>query len=306
MKISVIVPIYNKENYLDACFSGIMQQDFDSFEVIAVDDGSEDESGAACDQWAAKDQRIRVFHTQNGGVTAARRYGVQQAKGDCILFVDADDALLPHAMMRLYTDMQQSGADEVIGAYTTQYGVLHDSGYRGFMDVLPLVHQLLAVKNNFCVLWGILFRRELLQGCMDIPREIIEREDILMQIKCMMKHPRIYFSSDCVYLYNEGLPNDRVVGLDKIKLYDTELKRTLQPYWCELRTDFILHQIKTYEAFINNRQFHVYREYYHLLKSEITSAIPLLDRIVYALPPRLAYFPIHWYKWWMSRIIPNS
>lgn len=301
MKISVIIPVYNKETYLDACFEGILQQDFDSFEVIAVNDGSRDSSGDICDRWAVKDSRIRVFHTVNGGVTAARRYGLSQAQGDYILFVDADDALLPHAMQRLYQDMQESGADEVIGTYVNQYGVVHDSGYRGFVDMLPLMHQLLATKNNFCVLWAILFKRELLTGCLDIPREIIEREDILMQIKCMMKRPRIFFSSACVYLYNEGLPNNRVVGLDVIKLYEQQLKIAIQPYWAELRTDFVLHQLKTYEALINIRQFHVYRDYYYQLKPELTSAIPLLDRIVFSLPPRIAYYPIHWYKWWKSR-----
>jgi glycosyltransferase involved in cell wall biosynthesis len=300
MNISVIIPVYNKESYLDACFEGILQQDFHSFEVIAVDDGSQDNSGAVCDRWAAKDSRIRVFHTPNGGVTAARRYGLSQSEGDYVMFVDADDALLPHAMQRLYQDMQESGADEVIGSYITQHGIVHDSGYRGFVDVLPLVQQLLATKNNFCVLWGILFKRELLQGCLDTPREIIEREDILMQIKCMMKRPRIFFSFACVYLYNEGLPNNRVVGLDVIRLYDGQLKNAIQPYWAELRTDFVLHQIKTYEALINIRQFHVYRDYYYQLKSELTSAIPLLDRIVFSLPPRIAYYPIHWYKRWNS------
>ena len=76
MEISIIIPVYNKEAYVEQCLRQLMKQDFSSFEVIAVDDGSTDASGSICDRIASEDQRIRVIHTQNGGVTAARRKGL--------------------------------------------------------------------------------------------------------------------------------------------------------------------------------------------------------------------------------------
>ena len=87
MKISVVIPVYNKADYIDGCLECLLQQDLDSFEVICVCDGSTDNSGDICDQWAAKDQRIRVIHKDNVGVTAARRRGVEEAQGEYVMFV---------------------------------------------------------------------------------------------------------------------------------------------------------------------------------------------------------------------------
>ena len=87
MEISVIIPVYNKEAYVERCFRQLMAQDFDSFEVVAVDDGSTDRSGEICDKMAQQDQRIRIIHTENGGVTAARRRGMEESQGKYIMFV---------------------------------------------------------------------------------------------------------------------------------------------------------------------------------------------------------------------------
>lgn len=89
--ISVIVPVYKAERYLDACVESILGQTYRNLEVILVDDGSPDRSGALCDQWAEKDPRIRVIHRENGGAAAARNTGIDVARGDYIGFVDSDD-----------------------------------------------------------------------------------------------------------------------------------------------------------------------------------------------------------------------
>ena len=89
--ISVIVPIYNAEKYLDRCFSTILSQTFTDFELILVDDGSTDGSGEICDRLAQSDARVRVIHKPNGGVSSARNVGIDMAKGEYITFCDADD-----------------------------------------------------------------------------------------------------------------------------------------------------------------------------------------------------------------------
>lgn len=89
--ISIIVPVYNVEKYLAKCIESILRQSYSNFELILVDDGSKDKSGSICDEYAKRDNRIKVYHKQNGGVSSARNYGIDMATGDWICFVDSDD-----------------------------------------------------------------------------------------------------------------------------------------------------------------------------------------------------------------------
>lgn len=88
--ISVIVPVYNAEEYIDRCVSSILCNEENDFEILLIDDGSTDGSGKKCDDWSLKDARIRVFHKSNGGVSSARNLGLDNARGRWIAFVDAD------------------------------------------------------------------------------------------------------------------------------------------------------------------------------------------------------------------------
>lgn len=90
-QISVIIPVYNAEKTLNRCLNSIIAQDFKDFEVLLVDDGSTDDSGKICDEYAAKDDRFKVFHKKNGGASSARNIGLDNAKGEYITFCDADD-----------------------------------------------------------------------------------------------------------------------------------------------------------------------------------------------------------------------
>ncbi len=306
MEISVIIPVYNKAGYLQRCMDSILTQDFDDFEVVAVDDGSTDGSAAMLDRLAHGDSRLRVVHQPNGGVTAARRHGLQQAQGRYIMFADADDMLMPGAMRALHSAMLQTGADEVVGTFTNQYHTHCDSGRRGWHDSDGLAQALLGIKATFCVLWGILFSRQLLEGCLDAPREIVEREDSLMQIKCLMKQPRVWFVADEVYWHEEDVPNQRVEDLGMIRIYDAELQRTLQPRWQTMEPWFRLNQIKVYENFLYKRQFHVLADYYRPLRRMVDSRVPLIHRLILALPPRLAYWPVRWFKERMRRQVTGD
>jgi len=89
--LSIIVPIYNVEQYVDKCIQSILNQTYQNLEIILVDDGATDCSGSIADSYAAKDKRIKVFHKENGGLSDARNYGLDHVTGDYILFVDSDD-----------------------------------------------------------------------------------------------------------------------------------------------------------------------------------------------------------------------
>ena len=101
MLVSVITPVYNTEKYLDECIGSILSQSMTDFELLLIDDGSTDGSGAICDRYAEKDKRIRVFHIPNGGVSAARNLGLDNARGEFVVFVDSDDRVTPDHLQQL-------------------------------------------------------------------------------------------------------------------------------------------------------------------------------------------------------------
>ena len=115
-RISIIIPVYNAEDYLARCLDSIFEQSFASYEVILVDDGSTDSSPLICERYSSTDPRFRTVHKQNGGVGSARNAGMNLAKGEYLMFVDADDALLPDALEMVMENV--SGEDLVVGSYT--------------------------------------------------------------------------------------------------------------------------------------------------------------------------------------------
>lgn len=112
--ISVIVPVYKVEKYLDRCVESIVVQTYRHLEIILVDDGSPDKCGQMCDDWKKKDSRIRVVHKQNGGLSDARNAGIGASNGEYVVFVDSDDFIAPDMIERLYEAARNEGAPMAI------------------------------------------------------------------------------------------------------------------------------------------------------------------------------------------------
>lgn len=108
-KISLIVPIYNVENYLPSCIDSILNQTYEDIEIILVDDGSPDNCPAICDEYSKKDRRIRVIHQKNKGLSGARNTGIENAQGEYLIFVDSDDTVEPTMVEDLYTYAEEQG-----------------------------------------------------------------------------------------------------------------------------------------------------------------------------------------------------
>ena len=113
-KVSVVIPVYNVENYLDASLASVTEQTFSDLEIILIDDGSTDDSGEKCEKWRAADDRITVFHQENRGLSAARNLGVRKAAGHYIVFVDSDDVVEPDYVEKLYHAVEAAGADMAV------------------------------------------------------------------------------------------------------------------------------------------------------------------------------------------------
>ena len=105
--VSIIMPVYNTEAYLDRCLESIVSQTYKNIEIICVNDGSTDDSGSILEKWKAKDSRIRVFHKENGGVSSARNKGLDECRGDYICFADPDDTIKPDMYEKLLSAIQR-------------------------------------------------------------------------------------------------------------------------------------------------------------------------------------------------------
>ena len=296
MEISIIIPVYNKEDFVEKSIRSALNQDFDDFEVIAVDDESTDQSGAICDRLAQEDSRLRVFHISNRRVTGARLYGVEQARGNYIMFLDSDDELLPNALKATYPVIIKEDADEVFATYRDQYGHHYTSHEGWIKDTDGLIIETCNRTARFSFAWGILYKKEILKDCLNPEMGHMYSEDKLMQMKVLMKRPKVFFIRDCIYLYNIGIPNSwKSYSLAKDIELEEELKKTFAPHWDRLQTAYIMHRIKVYEDHLSLRDFEGckhFQDLRHVKDKQLSRA----SKIILSLPPRLAWIPVWLYR----------
>ena len=189
---SIVIPVYNAEKYLGECIDSVLAQSFRDFELILVDDGSKDSSGEICDEYAKKDERIRVIHQLNGGVTSARKAGVEAASAEWIMFVDADDKVTTDGLQRL-VEVQKSDSelDIVEGSYQWFYpdgtsklrqNMARQANKQVFFNGHDYALSLCQEHGAFRGPVAKLIKRSLLieSRVFDIPRWITNREDTMM------------------------------------------------------------------------------------------------------------------------------
>lgn len=211
--ISVIVPVYQAENYLEKCVESVTRQTFSDWELLLVDDGCTDDSPAICDRCAAEDSRIRVFHRKkNAGVSEARNLGLREAKGDYIAFLDVDDRFEFRALETLWSLREQSWADTVGCAHLN----LAPGGAKAVELLLPageydqqgireqIVYPLLGerlrqpVFNGF--IWRYLFSAEILRSArITFEGAYLEDELFLMEYFCTAK--KLAVTEEPLYRY---------------------------------------------------------------------------------------------------------
>lgn len=165
--ISVIIPVYRVEAYLDACLASVTGQRYENLEILLVDDGSPDRCGQICDDWAAKDSRIRVIHKENGGAGQARNVALAQATGELIGFVDSDDYISPDLYAHLYS-LMDGETDIAECGYTD---TLDDSAVFDSPDVerrafTPEEAMQAHIQDTLFqqVIWNKLYRRQVVEG----------------------------------------------------------------------------------------------------------------------------------------------
>ena len=166
-RISVIIPIYKVEQYLDKCVQSVVEQTYRDLEIILVDDGSPDNCGAMCEGWAQKDSRIKVVHKENGGLSDARNAGLAVATGTLVSFIDSDDWIEPEFLQTLYDAMGTAQIAECAISLVDEDGnVLRHRGPAkaeviGKADAL---RRLILEDGVYQTVWNKLYRREVIDG----------------------------------------------------------------------------------------------------------------------------------------------
>lgn len=192
--ISVIIPVYNVQDYLPVCLECVCAQTYENLEIILVDDGATDGSGAICDDYAQKDSRIRVLHKVNGGASSARNVGIDVARGRWLMFADGDDLMALNMIESLYH--VTSAADIVMcdrHKFTDVPTPAVGAGVERYCSLAFL--EKIYEAPRFIAPWGKLYRRELFKNLRFREGIIYEDEDLLPQL--------IYAAKEIVYLRQE-------------------------------------------------------------------------------------------------------
>ena len=152
--ISIIVPVYNAEKYISKCIESLISQTYTKLEIILINDGSTDLSGNVCDEYSKKDSRIKVIHIENSGVSKARNVGINNANGDWIVFVDADDWLEANFCEKLYdATMSNKEVDIVCSGYKRIYSdkeeIINCGRQKIIYDASQYLLKLLNVQNGY-------------------------------------------------------------------------------------------------------------------------------------------------------------
>lgn len=205
--ISVIIPAYNVEDYLERCLRSILRQSYQELEIIVIDDGSEDGTLSVAEKMAALDARIQVVHQNNGGVTRARMRGVESASGEWVAFVDADDRIEPEMYEVLLRNAEVSGADISCCGYQKVFpdhvDCYYGTGRKVQYDSREATKCLLGgdIEPGLC---NKLYRTSLVRWLMDevpIDMEIKNYEDCLLNYYLFSKSTRIVSEDLCLYNY---------------------------------------------------------------------------------------------------------
>lgn len=203
--ISVIVPVYNMEQYLERCINSIKKQSYSNLEIILVDDGSTDHSADMCDTYAQEDQRIKVIHKVNGGLSEARNAGLAIATGTYIGYVDSDDWIEPQMYQKMYEACIENEAQVAVCRYAKVYS---DETIRGgnhkttVFERDSILKVYLSDNSDYIVynsVWSKLFAREIIVG--EIFPVGKNSEDIMYTTRAFCKVTKAVYVDECLYNY---------------------------------------------------------------------------------------------------------
>lgn len=257
--ISIIIPVYKSEVFLNKCLDSIINQTYKNIEIILVNDGSPDNSGKICDQYAKKDERIKVIHKENGGVSSARNLGLKNATGKYITFVDSDDWIEPDMYECMIKKLQENNVDMVRCSYYKEDGEKVIDSHHAFNEDIRYdlnsdfnrenILNLLITGEFRAFLWLILVKREFIESIKEFNTNVAMREDLIWMVELMCVINSIYICTRPFYHYYQN-PNS---ATNSPKFKERNLKNMLiaydEIYFALERHSFMNENIKSLLAF---------------------------------------------------------
>ncbi|MCI9435360.1 MAG: glycosyltransferase [Bacilli bacterium] len=231
--ISIIVPVYNVEKYVNKMITSIQQQTYSNFELILVDDGSVDDSKVICERISKEDERIAVYSQQNKGVSEARNLGISKAIGKYILFIDADDWIDETLIETYYNLMIKDSNDLVINEYNVinrnkSYSQKRDLP-TGVISLQQALYKIINPKGFYGSVWGKLFSLEIIKkNHIKFNPTISIGEDLLFMIDYLQYCSKIVYNDNCLYNYlireTSALNTVSLKRLDILQVYQQLLE----------------------------------------------------------------------------------
>lgn len=279
-KISVIIPVYNGETHLSRCIESVRMQTHKNLQIILIDDGSMDNSLVICQQFAQLDPRIEVYHTENRGLVAARKYGLTLATGAYIGFTDADDYIDAEMFYILLQKIIETDADFVHSGYIEEIGDIQKNVYDFDESIINmgdtycrnniLKKYILGRKDENYIsssIWSKLFKREFIKKCYSpLPNEQQYGEDLLCLCRCILESHRIVLIKKAMYHY--------VIGentLSHLK-YDEYMIKEVRLWNCFIN---ILQEYNCYEFLKDSAYYFLKNRMIDVISADSSIEIPI-------------------------------
>lgn len=232
-KVSIIVPIYNTEQYIRECLNSIKQQSLTDWECLLINDGSQDRSGIICDQYVKDDSRFKVFHMENNGVSSARNTGLANASGEWIIFVDADDVFAKEALKICINHAEKNNLDALQFSFSQKK---EDLGNKDEKKTIILdLTEYIASQNVLVSVWGSLFKTSIIHNNgLIFNTQLKLAEDQLFIFNYMNFAKRIQKIDDVLYWYrlNPSSATHKSKSLDMIySLRSLSKFKEVHPIW---------------------------------------------------------------------------
>ena len=305
--VSIIIPVYNAEKYLRRCLDSVVNQTYKDIEIIVVDDGSSDDSGAICDEYALKDRRFHVIHQINSGVSVARQTGIDNVNGEYALFVDADDWIELDAIAQLKEVANQTNADMIFFDFFIE--LENKWVYESGLDIMNIdnnspisssyiIEQIVKCQIN-TALWNKFINTSAFNKISFYPTDLCYAEDTLFLIKLLQLYNNIKYLPNAFYHYSHTMGSlvnstsrkmmlNRIRGINEIeKVLDTKMKDGL----CG-------HKIRVLQAILNSGNLDLLSSFPEVHKIAINQRniysikLPLSSSLSLALKgyPKIAYY----------------